>query len=79
MEARRRESLRAKGDGSSHEDSETGPRHKGKPPGGYKKEGGDRGTGGGDTAGGGPAKRKGGMEKAQGMVQGCGQPGTAAR
>ena len=34
MEARRRESLRAKGDGSTHEDSETGQRHTGKPSGG---------------------------------------------
>ena len=79
MEARRQESLRAKGGGSSGEDSETGPRHKGEPLGGQKTESGDRGIGGGDAAGVGPAKRKGGMEKAQGMVQGCGQPCTAAR
>ena len=44
-----------------------------------RTEGGDRGTGGGDAAGGGTAECKGGMEKAQGIVHGCGQPGTAAR
>ena len=74
MEALRQVSLRVKGDGSSREDLEAGPRHKGEPPGGQKTEGGGRGRGGGDATGGGPAKRKGRIEKAQGMVQGCGQP-----
>ena len=58
MEARRRESLRMKGDGSSREDSETGPRHEGEPPGGQKTEGGDRGTVGGYAAWGGSAECK---------------------
>ena len=78
MKDRQQESLCAKRDGSSREDSEAGPLHKGKPPGGQKTEGGDPGRGGGDAAGGGPAERKGSMEKAQGMVQDCGQPCTAA-
>ena len=51
MEALQLESLRAKVDGSSSKDLEAGPRHKGKPQGGQKTEGGDRGRGGGDTAG----------------------------
>ena len=79
METRRRESLCAKGDGSASEDLEARPRHKGEPQGVQKTEGGDCGIGGGYTAGGGPAESKGGMEKAQGMVQGCGQPCAAAR
>ena len=52
----RRESLRAKGDMSASADSETGPRHTGKPTGRQETEGGDRGDGCGVTTGGGAAK-----------------------
>ena len=67
-----------KGDGSSRKDLEAGPRHKGEPPGRQKTEGEDRGRGGRDSDGVGPAECKEGTEKDQGMVQGCGQPCTAA-
>ena len=68
MEARRRESLRAKGDGSASEDSETGPRHTGKPKGRQETEGGRRGDGCGGTAREGLAKCKGGVAKDEGVV-----------
>ena len=68
VEARKRESLRAKGDGITHKDLETGPHHTGKSTGRQETEGGDRGAGRGDTAGRVPAKSKGGVDTAKGMV-----------
>ena len=67
-EARQRESLREKGDGSASEYLETVPRHTGKPKGRQETEGGGRGDGCGGTARGGPAKCKGGVAKDEGVV-----------
>ena len=79
METRQRESLCEKGDKIEGEDSETRPSYKGKPEGGQEMEGGGRRDGCEGANRRVPTKCEGVVAEDEGMVQSCGQQGSAAR